>query len=364
MPAIKYVKSETIYKLMTEVFSKLDVPKDQAKICADVLIASDLSGIESHGIGRLKMYYDRIKAGIQFSTTKIDVINDFAATAVWDGNHGMGKVISYRAMQEAIDKAKKFGIGCVTVRNSSHYGIAGFYPKMATKQNMVGMSFTNARPSIAPLNGIQPMLGTNPIAFGAPSDMEFPFLFDAATSISQRGKIEVLGRKKKPTPEFWAIDDQGNPFTETQQLLKELVEQTASLVALGGTDEMSGGHKGYGLATIVEILSSALQAGSFMHALSGFEGEKRVPYKLGHFFMAINPEAFGDVAEFKKTVGDIMRNLQNSTKKTGCERIYVAGEKEFLKEKEILKNGIPINEALDKNIHIMIDELKIEGIEI
>jgi LDH2 family malate/lactate/ureidoglycolate dehydrogenase len=364
MPAIKRIPVETIYNLMTEVFSKLGVPKDEAKICADVLIASDLSGIESHGIGRLKMYYDRIKSGIQFATTNIDVVKDFAAIAVWDGNHGMGKVIAYKAMQEAIDKAKKFGIGCVTVRNSTHYGIAGYYPKMATAQNMIGMSVTNARPSIAPLNGVQPMLGTNPIAFGAPSDLKFPFLFDAATSISQRGKIEVLGRKNKPTPEFWAIDDKGNPFTETQQLLKDLVEQTASLVALGGTEEFSGGHKGYGLATIVEILSSALQAGSFMHSLSGFEGDKRVPYKLGHFFMAINPEVFGDVSTFKKTVGDIMRNLQNSTKKPGCERIYVAGEKEYLIEAEIREIGVPINAALNKNIQIMIDELGIEEIDI
>ena len=364
MEKIRKIPVETIHKLMTSVFTKLGVPKDEAKICADVLIQSDLHGIESHGVGRLKMYYDRIKIGVQFTDTKIDVINDFAATAVWDGNHGMGHVISYKAMNSAIEKAEKFGVGIVTVRNSTHYGIAGYYPLMAIKKNMVGISYTNARPSISPLFGVDPMLGTNPIAFGAPSNLEYRFIFDAATSISQRGKIEVLGRKNVDTPAGWAIDREGNTCTDTKKLLIDLLEKNASMVGLGGISEDTGGHKGYGLAVMVEILCAALQNGSFMDGLHGTENGKRIPYKLGHFFMAIDISKFTDISSFKKITGTIMKNLQDSTKIPGLDKIYVAGEKEFHTEKKIREEGVPINEALYNNIIIMIEELGITDLEI
>lgn len=351
---------EKIYKLMNDVFIKLGVSEEDAKICADVLITSDLSGIESHGVGRLKMYYDRIKAGIQFTDTKIDVIRNRKATAVWDGNHGMGHVIAQKAMQTAIEKAKQFGMGSVAVRNSTHFGIAGYYARMAVKENMIGMSFTNARPSIAPLYGVTPLLGTNPICFGAPSNLEYPFLYDAATSITQRGKIEVYDREEKATPEGLAIDDKGNPYTDTKQLLIDLVDKKASLLPLGGVSKLLGGHKGYGLATIVEILSSALQSGSYMNDLLGWENGKRVPYKLGHFFMAINIDFFTEVEDFKKIIGEILMNLKNSTLTENAEKIYVAGEKEYLNEIYIIKNGVPVNDNLMKNITIMCEDLKID----
>lgn len=357
---MRYVAVEKIYNLMQQVFIKLGVPKPEAKICADVLIASDLSGIESHGIGRLKMYYDRIKAGIQFVETQIEVVRDKAAIAVWDGHHGMGHVISHRAMQTAIDKAKTYGVGTVVVRNSTHYGIAGYYARQAVKQNCIGISFTNARPSIAPLFGVDPMLGTNPIAFGAPSDMEYPFLFDAATSISQRGKIEVLARAGKATPPGWAIDKEGRSYTDTKQLLVDLIAKKASMVGLGGTAEETGGHKGFGLAVMVEILSSALQTGAYLDQLHGWQDGKRVPYKLGHFFLALDVEAFTDLESFKKITGNIMRQVKTSQLFPGKEKIYVAGEKEYLNEQKICQQGIPINDNLKKNIDIMVQELDID----
>jgi len=361
MSEIIKISVEKIYKLMVDVFTKLGVPADEAKVCADVLIESDLSDIRSHGVGRLKMYYDRIKAGIQYVNTKIDVIQDFAAIAVWDGNHGMGHVIAKRAMQEAIDKAKEFGIGCVTVRNSTHYGICGYYAKMACDQNMIGITMTNARPSIAPLFGVSPMLGTNPICFGAPSDKEYNFIYDAATSISQRGKVEQYGRAEKATPEGWAIDGQGNSYTDTKQLLVDLIDGKASMIGLGGTEEETGGHKGYSLAVMVEILSAALQAGSFMDQLHGWDDGKRVPYKLGHIFIAMDIDKFTDINDFKRITGEIMTQLQTSKKHPDKDRIWVAGEKEYSNEIEIRNNGIPVNEGLQKNLKIMIDELKLTG---
>lgn len=356
---MKRIAVDKIYELMQKVFIGLGVPPHEAKMCADVLIASDLRGIESHGVGRLKMYYDRIKIGIQKPITKIDVIKDKGAIAVWDGNHGMGHVVSVKAMEKAMEKAKEFGIGCVTVRNSTHYGIAGYYPLMAAENDMIGISYTNARPSIAPLFGLTPMLGTNPIAFGAPSDLEYPFLYDAATSISQRGKIEVLGRAGKPTPEGWAIDDKGEVCTDTDKLLVDLVQKNAAMIGLGGLEEDTGGHKGYGLAVMVEILSAALQNGKYLGDVSGWKDGKQVPHCLGHYFQAIDISSFTEIDSFKKITGDILRRMQNAKKRPGKDRIWVAGEKEFYIEKDIRKNGVPVNPALEKNIHTMIDELGI-----
>ena len=351
---------ETLKSFMKDVFVKLGVPEDEAEICRDILIASDLRGIDSHGVGRLKMYYDRIKDGIQFTKTQFEIIKETATTATVDGDHGMGHVISYKAMRMAMDKAKEYGLGSVAVRNSTHYGIAGYYVIMATKEDMMGLTVTNARPSIAPTFGVEPMLGTNPVTFGAPSDMEFPFVIDCATSISQRGKIEYLDRAGKPTPAGWAIDQEGKPHTNTKQLLKDLVSRTAALLPLGGAGETMGGHKGYGYATMVEILSASLQGGSYMRALLGLdEHGKKIPYKLGHFFLAIDIEHFIDVDTCKRITGEIMRELQNSKKMPGHDRIYVAGEKEYEMEKIRIKEGIPANVNLQKNLRIIQEELEL-----
>ncbi|MFW9917678.1 MAG: Ldh family oxidoreductase [Candidatus Thorarchaeota archaeon] len=353
-----YIPVETLKRFMNDVFMKLGVPGEDAQICSDILIASDLRGIDSHGVGRLKMYYDRIKAGIQFPETKLQFLKETATTATIDGGHGMGHVIGYRSMELAIKKAREYGLGAVAVRNSTHYGIAGYYVLMAAKENMMGLTVTNARPSIAPTFGVEPMLGTNPVTFGAPSDMEFPFVIDCATSISQRGKIEYLDRAEKPTPEGWAIDQEGKPHTETKQLLKDLVARTAALLPLGGAGELLGGHKGYGYAAMVEILSASLQGGSYMKDLLGFDADgKRVPYKLGHFFLAVNIENFIDIETCKRITGEIMRGLQNSKKVPGQPRIYVAGEKEYEMEQIRVKEGIPANPNLQKNLRIMQEEL-------
>ncbi len=346
---------------MKEIFTRVGVPAQDAGICAEVLIASDLRGIESHGIGRLKMYYDRIKAGIQAPLTNIEVLRDKYATAVWDGHHGMGHVIAKKAMQTAIDKATQYGLGAVAVRNSTHYGICGFYADMAVKQNMLGLTFTNARPSVCPTNGTQPLLGTNPICFGAPTNLPYPFIYDAATSISQRGKIEQYDREDKSTPEGWAIDLEGQPHTDTKQLLKDLVDQSASLLPIGGTDELAGSHKGYGLSTMVEILCAALQDGSYLNGLLGQDADgKPAPYKLGHFFIAINIDFFTDLDKFKNISTAICRELQSSKLLPGRERIWVAGEKEYEHELEVRGKGVPIIPNLQRNIEVMQQELGLE----
>ena len=284
---------------MTAVFEKVGVPEADARLCSDVLLESDRRGIESHGCNRFKpIYIDRIKAGILNPVTKIDIIKETPTTAVIDANDGMGMVASKKAMDMCIEKAHKYGMGMVAVRNSSHYGIAGYWTGLATKENMIGISGTNARPSVAPTFGVENMLGTNPLTFSMPA-----------------------------------------------------------LAPLGGFGETNGGYKGYGYSTVVEILSAALQSGIFLRALEGKNEDGSIrPYHLGHFFIAIDTEAFMGAEAFKKTCGDILRDLRGSEKAPGQERIYTAGEKEYDVWMYRKDKGVPVTEAVQKEFIGLRDE--------
>jgi L-2-hydroxycarboxylate dehydrogenase (NAD+) len=347
-----------------EVFRGLGVPPADARICAGVLIASDLRGIESHGVGRLKYYYDRIRAGVQFPQTLMEIVKETETTALVEAHHGMGHVVAYRSMRMAMEKAGQFGLGGVAVRNGTHFGIAGYYSLMAAAEGMIGLTVTNARPAVAPTFGAEPMLGTNPIAFAAPSDLPYPFCFDAATSITQRGKIEVLARAEEPVPEGWVVDAQGNSLTSPHEALEGLSEATAALLPLGGAGESLAGYKGYSLAALVEILSAGLSGGPFMKDLLGFaEDGSRRPYMLGHFFLAIDVEHFVPLDTFRGIVGGIMRGLQSARRLPGEERIYVAGEKEYEMERQVRQRGVPVNPNLMQELRIMREALGISGYE-
>ncbi len=359
MAKTNVVDWKTIEGFVTDAFCGYGVPREDAKICADVLLESDRRGIESHGVNRFKpIYLDRIKAGIQNPVTKFEIVRETPTTAVVDGHDGMGQVIGTRAMELAIQKAKKYGMGMVAARNSCHYGIAGYYATMATKAGMIGITGTNARPSIAPTFGVENMLGTNPLTFGMPTDEEFPFVLDCATSITQRGRIEYYDRLGKPTPAGMVIGRDGETKTDSKAILKDLNTGHAALAPLGGIGEELAGYKGYGYATVVEILSAALQQGNFLRALTGIgpNGEK-IPFHLGHFFMAIDTEAFMGLDAFKKTCGDILRDLRGSQKAPGQEHIYTAGEKEYMVWQERKDKGVPINDAVQKELITIRDEL-------
>ncbi len=361
-----WIDFETMERFMVDVFTGLGVPEDDAKVCAEVLITSDKRGIDSHGIGRLKtIYYDRIRQGIQKPVTNFEVVREGPATAVVDGHIGMGHVIGRRSMEMAIDKARTYGMGMVAVRNSTHYGIAGYYALMAARDDMIGITGTNARPSVAPTFGVENMLGTNPLTFGMPTDEDFPFVLDCATSLIQRGKIEVYDREGRPLPEGWVIDQSGAARTDTHAVLQDLVRGTAALTPLGGIGEETAGYKGYGYSTVVEILSAALQGGQFLKMLSGYdENGGRAPYHLGHFFIAIDIAAFTDPAAFRKTTGDILRDLRASKKAPGADRIYTAGEKEHRAWLERKDKGVPVNRVLREEMKAMIGELGLEGYDL
>lgn len=354
-----YADWKLMESFVTDAFCELGVPREDAAVCADVLLEADRRGIESHGVNRFKpIYIDRIREGRLCPETRYDVIKETATTVVVDGNHGMGMVIARRAMQTAIDKAKKYGMGMAAVRNSTHYGIAGYYVMMAAEAGCIGITGTNARPSIAPTFGVQNMLGTNPFTFGMPTDEDFPFVLDCASSITQRAAIEHWSRTGRATPEGMVIARDGTFMTDSADILDALNEERAALVPLGGVGTAYGGHKGYGYAAFIEIMSAALQGGSFLHMLTGFgeNGEKK-PYGLGHFFIAIDCDAFLGADSFRKTAGDILRQLRASQKAPGRDRIYTPGEIEHGVWLQRSERGVPINQSVAHELAAVRDEL-------
>lgn len=356
-----WIPFETVEKFIIRALEAFQVPREDAAIVADVLITADKYGFDSHGANRLKpIYLDRLRNGTLKALTRPQIVREGPTTAVIDGHNGLGHVIGKQAMQLAIDKARQFGMGMVAVRNSTHYGIAGYYALMAASNNMIGITGTNARPSVAPTFGVENMLGTNPLTFGMPTDEDFPFLLDCATSVTQRGKIEMYARNNLPLQQGWVIDNEGLSRTDSALVLQDIISGKAALSPLGGLGEDSGGYKGYGYATVVEILSSALQSGSYLKMLTGFENGKPAQFSLGHFFMAIDVDAFSGVDEFKKTTGNILRELRASRRMPGQSRIFTAGEKEYHTWLRRRHKGVPFNEQLLKEFAQVSRELNLQ----
>ena len=357
-----YVSWELMNAFLIDAFKGYGVPEEDARICADVLLESDRRGIESHGCNRFKpIYIDRIKKGTLLPVTNIEILKETPTTVVMDAHDGMGMVASHKMMEMLVEKAKKYGMAGGAIKNSTHYGIAGYWTTMASKEGLVGITGTNARPSIAPTFGVENMMGTNPLTFSLPTDEEFPFCLDCATSIVQRGKIEYYAREGKDTPAGMVVSENGETMTDSKEILDALVKGTAALAPLGGIGEELAGYKGYGYAAVVEILSAALAGGEFMKALTGVsEDGKPQMYHLGHFFFVVDPDAFSGREEFKKIAGDICRALRASKKAPGSERIYTAGEKEYLVWLERKDKGVPVSVSVQKDILQVRDELGLD----
>ena len=351
---------ETLIDFITDAFEGAGVPREEAAICTDVLLESDRRGIESHGCNRFKpVYIDRIWAGIQQPTTNFEIIKETPTTAVVDGHHGMGQVIGHKAMTMAIEKAKKYGLGMVAVRNSCHYGIAGYYATMATKAGCIGITGTNARPSVAPTFGVEGMFGTNPLTVGIPSDEPFDFVLDCATSITQNGKVEYYARIGEDVHPGTIVDLSGRAVEgDATEALRKIRSGEAALTALGGIGEALGGYKGYGYAMIVELLCAALQDGMYGKDLDGKDenGNPR-PYHLGHYFIAIDTNHFLGEDICRKKAGDILRAVRASKKAPGEDRIYTAGEKEHEIWLSRRNTGVPINESVQAEMVKVRDEL-------
>jgi len=329
----------TLDKLCMDAFTapKFGFTPEQARIITDVLLTSDLYGIESHGMQRMARYHKSIERGMIKLGVEPEVVFETPVSAVIDGHDGMGQLIGHKAMTMAMEKAKTVGIGVVTVRNSNHYGIAGYYAKMACDQGLIGMSCTNTTAIMVPTNGRMAMLGTNPIAVAMPAE-PYDFLFDASTTVVTRGKLEIYNKLSKPMPQGWALDKDGKPSSDADDVLKNITAKNGGgIMPLGGDTEQFGGHKGYGYGMICELFSSILSLGAPSH-LTTMNNQGLIC----HGFMAIDPNIFGDAKAIKDHLSQFLQELRESPKAEGADRIYTHGEKEVEAVADRMKNGIPV----------------------
>ena len=331
---------QTLKKFCTDAFLKFGFNQEECDIIVDVLLTSDLFGIESHGMQRLVRYHKGIEKGLIKLDAKPEVLFETPVSAVIEGNDGMGQLLGHKAMSIAIEKAKKVGMAIVTVRNSNHYGIAGYYAKMACKEGLIGMSMTNSEAIMVPTFGRLAMLGSNPIAIAMPAE-PYDFFFDASTTVVTRGKLEIYNKLGKPLPDGWALDASGHGSSDASDVLKNIVAKAGGgIMPLGGETEQSGSHKGYGYGMFCEIFTSILSMGlTSNHTHIGGKGG------TCHGFIAIDPKVFGDAEAIKEHLSTLLRELRESPKAEGAERIYTHGEKEVLACEDRLKNGIQVNKG-------------------
>jgi LDH2 family malate/lactate/ureidoglycolate dehydrogenase len=332
------VSTATLKTFVVSVFDRWGAPPAIADLTADLMVRTDLRGVDSHGVGMLPTYQRWFRRGWIVPAAEPKVDRDEGTTAVLDGRQAFGHYTAKLAMELAIAKARAHGVGFVTCHNSNHYGAAANYSMMALAHGMIGLSLTNTGPAVVPTHGRQAMLGTNPISLAAPADRECPFVLDMATSTVAIGKLSVALRWGKPIPAGWALDPDGQPTTDPA-----VAYRTKHLTPLGATREL-GGHKGYGLAVMVDILAGVLAGATFADVRR--RDADPVRPDIGHFLGAIDIARFRDLNAFKADLDDLLRALKDSPKAEGQHRIYVAGEPEWECEQRRRREGIPLAPGL------------------
>ena len=335
-----YYRYEDLYEYVVRFFVALRVSEADAQIAADVLLSADLRGVDSHGIIRLHSYYgQRLVDGRIDPSSPVTTLRESGVTLALDGGNGLGQVVGHQAMTRCIEKAEVSGAALVTVRNSNHYGIAGYFAMMALSHDMIGISLTNSRPLVAPTYGRTAVMGTNPIAVAVPAGEERPYVLDMATSIVPIGRVNVYSKAREEIPEGWGIDREGNVSRDPNAVING-----GALLPLGGTDLMRG-YKGYGLSLLVDLFSGVLSGAAFADQV-GKPNDTSPGTNVGHFFAAIKIEALRDLIGFKADMDDIIRLLKNAPKVEGQERIYIHGEKEFEQAELGREQGIPLMETV------------------
>ena len=347
---------EELNRFCQDVFESFGFTKEESGIITDVLLTADLYGFESHGMQRMVRYHKGIEIGTIHPKEQPEIVFETPVSAVVDGHNGMGQLISLFAMNKAIEKAKKTGIGIVSVRNSNHFGIAGYYTKMACDQGLLGMSCTNSEAIMVPTFGKQAMLGSNPIAVSMPAE-PYPFFFDCSTTVVTRGKLEMYNKSGTPLPDGWALDKNGHASNDAPDVLANIVSKGGGgIMPLGGCEEVSGSHKGYGYGMICELFSSILSLGVTSDQCCTFSDKTGIC----HGFMAIDPAIFGDPEKIKQHFSDYLEAVRESPKADGKDRIYTHGEKEILAEKDRRENGIPVNDNTMVELANLCEYLKLD----
>lgn len=336
---------DRLYQFTYGIFKKIGCSDEHATTATKALLAADVRGIDSHGVARLIGYVRLWEAKRVNATPDIKIVHETPSTAVVDGDAGLGLVVAPYAMQVAIDKAKIAGTGWVSVRNSNHFGIAGYHAMMALDNDMIGMAMTNASALVAPTFSIERMLGTNPIAVAIPAKEQPAFVADMATTTAANGKLEILQRKNADTPLGWVQDKDGNETTDANILKKQ-----GALLPLG-SDREHGSHKGYALGSIVDIFSAVLSGASYGPWAPPFPAYVPMPENmpgqgLGHFFGAMRVDAFRPADEFKQHMDNWISRFRNATPAPGHDKVLIPGDPEREMESVRMKEGIPIVESV------------------
>ena len=329
---------EQLHTFCMDAFKKFGFDEKDSGIITDVLLLSDLYGIESHGMQRLVRYHKGIEKGMIKVDAVPEVVFETPVSAVIDAHDSMGQLAGHKAMSLAIEKAKKTGMAIVSVRNSNHFGIAGYYAKMACDEGLMGMAMTNSEAIMVPTFARMAMIGSNPIAVSFPAE-PYPFFFDASTTVVTRGKLEVYNKNGKPLPEGWALNKDGHPSTDAKDVLANIVAKNGGgIMPLGGSTEQLGSHKGYGYGMLCELFCSVFSQGTPSSRVN-------VGGKSGtcHGFMAVDPHVFGDPEEIKAHFSAYLQELRDAPKADGQTRIYTHGEKEVFAYQDRMENGIDVN---------------------
>jgi L-2-hydroxycarboxylate dehydrogenase (NAD+) len=352
---------QQLFDTTKKIFIKIGCSEKDATVVADVLLAAELRGIESHGMLRIADYYNLWKnKRINVSPT-VSIVHETPSTAVVDGDSGLGMVVGKKAMQIAMDKAKAVGTGWVSVRNSNHFGIAGYYAMMALKNDMIGITMTNANPLVAPTFSIDRLLGTNPIAVAIPAGEQPPFVADFATTPIARGKLDLMHKKGKKAPLGFVQDKEGNASDDPN-----ILTQGGAILPLGG-DYEHGSHKGYCLGSIVDIFSAVLSGagyGPWVPPSVAYLPVKENPdvKGTGHFFGAMRIDAFRPASEFREMMDKWILTFRNSKTAKGHEKVLVPGDPERENEIRRMKDGIPVLPILIEKVNEVAAELGIEKI--
>jgi LDH2 family malate/lactate/ureidoglycolate dehydrogenase len=348
-----------LYDFTKAVFLKMGCPIEDAELATTVLLSADLRGIDSHGIARLSGYVRLWEAKRINAVPHVRVVYETPSTAVVDGDAGLGLVVAPFAMQVAIDKAKICGTGWVSVKNSNHYGIAGYHAMMALDNDMIGISMTNASALVAPTHSKERMLGTNPISVAIPSGEEDPFVADFATTTAANGKLEILQRKNAAAPLGWVQTKDGS-FTTDANILKE-----GGMLLPLGSDKNGSSHKGYALGSIVDIFSAVLSGASYGPWAPPFPAYVPMPENmpgegLGHFMGAMRVDAFRPAEEFKKHMDNWIRRFRNSVPIKADEPVLIPGDPERESEKIRKQEGIPLLRSVIKDLEMLSEKFGVE----
>jgi L-2-hydroxycarboxylate dehydrogenase (NAD+) len=338
------VNPDKLTDFMERALQKVGVPEEDAKIAARILVATDLRGIDSHGVARATMYIRGLQGGRINPNPKINFFSEAPSTAIMDGDQGLGFVVGYRAMMEAMRRADETGAGFVAVRNSTHFGAGGNYSMMALSRNMIGISMTKGIKGMVAPGSVGRGIDINVISIAIPAENEAPFVLDMATTVVAAGKIEIARREGKSMPEGWAVDKEGKPLTDANKYY----EEGAALLPLGGTPQ-TGSYKGFGLAIAVDILCGVLSGQMASAPMGG-----------SHFFGALRIDGFMPAGDFKKALDEQMREYKALPKAPGVERIYLPGEVEQEIENQRRRNGIPLHLSIVNSLKELAKDLDIE----